>query len=107
MGPQGSGPYLCILVWFSLIWRLLHVFLVHARVLRAAWYLQGWEDFVLGLDEFAQQHKGTPLFNQTKGASASRVAASFDTRLPFFRKVRVKFDPHDRMLNQYFAGLIS
>jgi hypothetical protein len=67
----------------------------------------GWEDFVLGLDEFAQQHKGTPLFNQTKGASASGVNASFDTRLPFFRKVRAQFDPDDRMLNQYFAGLIS
>ena len=65
----------------------------------------GWEDFVLGLDEFAQQNKGTPLFNQTKGASVTGVTASFDTRLPFFRKVRAQFDPDDRMLNQYFAGI--
>ena len=67
----------------------------------------GWEDFVLGLDEFAQQNAGMPLFNQTKGASIERVSATFDTRLPFFRKVRAQFDPDDRMLNQYFAGLIS
>ncbi|MEE8307295.1 MAG: FAD-binding oxidoreductase [Gammaproteobacteria bacterium] len=68
---------------------------------------RGWEDFVLGLDEFAQQHAGMPFFNQTKGASVERVNAAFDTRLPFFRKVRAQFDPDDRMLNQYFAGLIA
>jgi len=67
----------------------------------------GWEDFVLGLDEFAQQNAGTPLFNQTKGASIERVNTSFDTRLAFFRKVRAQLDPDDRMLNQYFAGLIA
>jgi len=68
---------------------------------------RGWEDFVLGLDEFAQQNAGMPFFNQTKGASVEQVSAAFDTRLPFFRKVRAQFDPDDRMLNQYFAGLIT
>ena len=66
-----------------------------------------WEDFLLGLDEFAQQHQGLPFFNQTKGASAACVHSAFDTRLSFFKKVREQLDPEDRMLNQYFATYLA
>ena len=68
---------------------------------------EDWEDFQLGLDEFSQQHQGVPFFNQTKGASTANAQAAFDTRLPFFKKVRQQLDPENRMLNQFFANYLG
>jgi hypothetical protein len=67
----------------------------------------GWDDFVLELAEFAAAHKGIPLFNQTKNATPECATKCFGTRLTFFNKVRQQLDPHDRLLNQYFAAYLS
>jgi L-gulonolactone oxidase len=63
----------------------------------------GWEDFALDFAEFAQHHGGIAFFNQTKNADPAHVAGTFGHRLTFFRKIRRELDPHDRLLNQYFA----
>lgn len=67
----------------------------------------GWEDFMFDFAEFAMGLGGTPFFNQTKNATAECVNERFNTRLTFFKKVRQAFDPHDRLLNQFFATYMS
>ncbi len=57
--------------------------------------------------EFAAELRGTPLFNQTKNATMECVAERYGKRLEFFKKVRTAFDPHDRLLNQFFATFMS
>jgi hypothetical protein len=67
----------------------------------------GWDDFVFDLAEFATGLGGIPLFNHTKNATPECVTKCFGTRLTFFKKVRHELDPHDRMLNQFFAAYLS
>lgn len=67
----------------------------------------GWDDFVFDFSEFASEQGGVPLFNLTKNATAAHVSACFGSRLAFFGKVRHELDPHDRLLNQYFAAYLS
>ena len=67
----------------------------------------GWDDFVLDFADFAAKHRGVPLFNQTRNVTSEYVTSRFDRRLAFFSRVRRELDPHDRMLNQYFAAYMS
>lgn len=64
----------------------------------------GWEDFMFDFAEFATELGGVPFFNQTKNATPQCVNDRFGSRLTFFKRVRQAFDPHDRLLNQYFAS---
>jgi FAD/FMN-containing dehydrogenase len=68
--------------------------------------LDGWDDFVLDFADFAVQHRGVPLFNQTRNATPETVAQHFGTRLAFFNKVRRELDPTDRLVNQYFQSYL-
>ena len=67
----------------------------------------GWDDFLLELAEFASSHGGIPMLNQTKNATPERMSKCYGTRLKFFNKVRRELDPHDRLLNQFFANYLS
>lgn len=63
----------------------------------------GWEAFSFDFAEFAMKREGVPFFNQTKHATAECVSLRYANRLAFFNKVRQELDPHNRLLNQYFA----
>ncbi len=67
----------------------------------------GWDDFVFDFAEFAAEHAGVPFFNQTRNVTAALAAQRFDRRLAFFSKVRREVDPHDRLLNPYFATYMT
>ena len=67
----------------------------------------GWDDFVFDFAEFAAGQGGVPFFNQTKNATPECVSRQFGTRLTFFNRVRRELDPHDRLLNQYFAAYFA
>jgi hypothetical protein len=67
----------------------------------------GWDDFVFDFAEFAAEHGGVPFFNQTRNVAAAVATQRFDRRLAFFNKVRHELDPHDRMLNQFFATYMA
>jgi hypothetical protein len=69
--------------------------------------IEGWEEFAFDFAEFAIKHKGVPFFNQTKHATAECVSQRYANRLTFFNKVRQELDPHDRLLNQYFATYLT
>jgi hypothetical protein len=68
---------------------------------------EGWDDFVFELAEFAELHRGVPFFNQTRNAPPALVLQRFQKRLAFFCKVRRQLDPHDRLLNQFFAAYMA
>ena len=67
---------------------------------------RGWEDFVIDFGEFAQHWGGMPFFNQTRGLSPGYAGQVFGSRLDFFKRMRRRIDPEDRMMNpfllQYF-----
>ncbi|MBT8103786.1 MAG: FAD-binding oxidoreductase [Gammaproteobacteria bacterium] len=63
----------------------------------------GWDDFVIDLAQFAENWGGTPLFSQSRAFRAEQAAQSYSTRLEFFRKIRRKLDPDDRLLNPFLA----
>lgn len=64
---------------------------------------RGWEDFAIDFAEFAQHWGGSPLFNQTRGLTPEYASEVFGSRLEFFKKIRRKFDPDDRMMNPFLA----
>ena len=66
-----------------------------------------WKDFLLELSYFGEKHCGVPFFNQTEGVTAELISKRFGKRLTFFRKTRRQLDPHDRMLNQFFAAYVQ
>ncbi len=65
-----------------------------------------WGDYLIDLSEFAAEHGGRPMFNHSRGATPEQVQAAFADRLDFFREIRYRTDPDDRMINpflmQYF-----
>ncbi|MEX2125950.1 MAG: FAD-binding oxidoreductase [Woeseia sp.] len=67
---------------------------------------KGWEDFAIDFGEFAQHWGGMPFFNQTRGLVPDYANQIFGSRLDFFRRMRRRIDPDNRMMNpfllQYF-----
>jgi hypothetical protein len=67
---------------------------------------RGWEDFAIDFGEFAQHWGGMPFFNQTRGLVPQYTSQVFGSRLDFFRRMRRRIDPDNRMMNpfllQYF-----
>jgi hypothetical protein len=58
-------------------------------------------------NEFAFQHGGTPLLNQSPFVERKHVEAAYGQRwLDFSRWVK-SVDPTGRMLNPFFAELLS
>jgi len=66
----------------------------------------GWEEFLRAYNELASGLGGTPLFNQTNLLTRAQVQKAFGDRLGTFDRYRRRFDPTDRLLNDYFRELI-
>ena len=68
----------------------------------------GWEPFLRAFNErCCDDWRGVPLFNQTPLLTRNHVVKAFGERLVKFEAVRRRFDPQDRMLNQYFKTLLQ
>jgi FAD/FMN-containing dehydrogenase len=66
-----------------------------------------WHAFLRAFNDFAYQRKGIPLLNQSPFVERKHVEAAYGQRwLDFSQWVR-NMDPAGRMLNPYFAGLLS
>ena len=66
----------------------------------------GWVDFLRAYNDLASGLGGTPLFNQTNLLTRAQVQKAFGDRLATFDRYRRRFDPTDRLLNDYFRELI-
>lgn len=67
----------------------------------------GWKTFLEAYNEFCAARGGVPLLNQTYGVGAAQAEKAFGDRLKVFEETRKAFDPTDRLLNEYFKGLLS
>jgi L-gulonolactone oxidase len=65
--------------------------------------VNGWEDFVIDLADFAEHWAGVPLFSQTRSLRADYARQTYGSRLEFFRKIRRQLDPEDRLLTPFMA----
>lgn len=66
----------------------------------------GWEDFLVVYNQFCVNLNGKPILNQTPGLTAPMLQAAFGDRLKVLADVRKQYDPQDRLLNDYFRGLL-
>ncbi|MEX2494859.1 MAG: FAD-binding protein [Woeseia sp.] len=64
---------------------------------------KGWEDFAIDFGEFAQHWGGMPFFNQTRGLAAEYAGQIFGSRMDFFRRMRRRIDPDNRMMNPFLS----
>jgi hypothetical protein len=67
----------------------------------------GWYDFLDAYNQFCTDRNGKPLLNQTPALSAAIVQKAYGDRLKLLEDTRKKYDPGDRLLNDYFRGLLT
>ena len=68
---------------------------------------EAWHEFLRHFNDFAYQRNGIPLLNQSPFVERKHVEAAYGQRwLEFSAAVR-KADPEGRMLNPFFAELLS
>lgn len=66
----------------------------------------GWDDFLRAYNAWCSEYDGVPLFNQTKWVTPAQARRAFGDRLDRLEEMRRRFDPEDRLLNDYFAGIL-
>ena len=69
----------------------------------ASTQLQGWDDFVIDLAEFAEKWSGLPLISQSRALRAEHVIQTYSQRLDFFRRLRRQMDPRNLLLSPFLA----
>ena len=67
----------------------------------------GWKPFLETYNEFCIDRDGKPLLNQTFGLTPAIVQKAFGDRLKTFATARRRYDPGDRLLNDYFRMLLG
>jgi FAD/FMN-containing dehydrogenase len=67
----------------------------------------GWKPFLEAYNQFCSERGGVPLFNQTYGVTPAIARKAFGDRLRIFEETRTKYDPGNRLRNEYFKDLLS
>jgi len=67
----------------------------------------GWKPFLEAYNQFCSDRGGMPLLNQTFGLTPAIARKAYGDRLKTFAEARQKFDPGDRLLNDYFRMLLA
>jgi FAD binding domain/D-arabinono-1,4-lactone oxidase len=75
---------------------------IHAYTDKEAWY-----DFLKAFNDFASERNGIPLFNQSPFVERGHVEAAYGTRWKEVSAHVRRADPQGRMLNPFFAALLS
>ena len=67
----------------------------------------GWDAFIDAYNQFCIERNGKPLPNQTPGLTAAMLRKAYGDKLTILENTRRQYDPKDRLLNDYFRGLLS
>lgn len=67
----------------------------------------GWKPFLTDYNQWCSDRGGVPLLNQTFGVTQEIARRAFGDRLDTLAKTRKTYDPHNRLLNDYFKGLLG
>jgi FAD/FMN-containing dehydrogenase len=68
---------------------------------------EAWADFLKAFNEFASPRGGIPLLNQSPFVTREQVQKAFGERWTMFSKLVREADPDGRLLNRFFADLLS
>ena len=69
--------------------------------------ISAWQSFLQKFNDFASQRNGIPLLNQSPFVTQAQVQASYGQRWSQFSAAVRVADPTGRMLNPFFAALLS
>jgi hypothetical protein len=69
--------------------------------------LGAWQDFLKAFNEFAYQHGGSPLLNQSPFVERRHVEQAYGQRWADFSAWVREMDPDERMLNPFFSNLLT
>ena len=75
--------------------------------INAPFDLPAWQNFLVAFNDWAFQNHGVPLLNQSPFVKREHVEAAFGDRWQQFSAAVLAADPSGRMLNEYFADLLS
>jgi len=67
----------------------------------------GWDEFLDAYNKFCSDRNGKPLLNQTPNLTAEIIQKAYGERLKVMEELRKKYDPHNRLLNDYFRKLLE
>ena len=67
----------------------------------------GWYDFLDAYNNFCSNLGAFPLLNQTDRLTSAQARKAFSNRLQSLEAARKAYDPENRLLNEYFRGLLS
>jgi len=67
----------------------------------------GWKEFLGVYNQFCSDNGGLPLLNQTFGVTPAIANKAFGSRLHAMELARREYDPSNRVLNEYFKGILS
>ena len=67
----------------------------------------GWFDFLDAYNQFCSDRNGKPLLNQTPQLTSAMLKKAYGDKLQVLEATRKQYDPDNRLLNPYFAGLFS
>jgi FAD/FMN-containing dehydrogenase len=67
----------------------------------------GWREYLREYNQFCSARNGVPLLNQTFGVTREIARKAYGERLELMAQTRLSFDPHGRLLNDYFRDLFG
>ena len=67
----------------------------------------GWKPFLADFNQWCSERGGVPLLNQTYGLTPEIAQKVFGDRLQAIARTRKKYDPGNRLLNDYFKTLLG
>ncbi|HEX3876984.1 MAG TPA: FAD-binding oxidoreductase [Bryobacteraceae bacterium] len=67
----------------------------------------GWNEFIDAYNQFCSERNGKPVLNQTCGLTPDLAKRAFAGKLAELEQTRQQYDPSDRLLNDYFRGILT
>lgn len=67
----------------------------------------GWNEFIDAYNQFCSERNGKPVLNQTCGLTPDLAKRAFAGKLAELEQTRQQYDPSDRLLNDYFRGVLT
>jgi len=67
---------------------------------------EDWHRFSKAFNDFAVEHGGKPLLNQTPNLTSGHVNRAFGRHWTLFKEYRAQYDPGNRLLNAHFESLL-
>lgn len=68
---------------------------------------EGWNDYIDAYNKWCISLGGRPLFNQSRRLTPEHARTALGARIDVFNELRKKYDPEDRLLNDFFKRMLA